>query len=74
MSYDYIGSIRDRLTSGEVSPRKQLVNRTLAGKFGKSVIPVRMANPRLTNEGLVDRIHAAGAYVRNEDRQDLNNL
>jgi DNA-binding GntR family transcriptional regulator len=71
ISYEYI---RERLSSGEFPPGKQLVNRTLAAEIGVSVIPVREAINRLSSEGLVEHIPGAGAYVRRVNRQDLNNL
>lgn len=70
-SYDYI---RSKVSSGDFGPGKRLVNRTLAGEIGVSVIPVREAINRLASEGLVERVPGAGAFVRKPTRQDLDNL
>lgn len=70
-SYDYI---RQKVSSGDLAPGKRLVNRTLAGEIGVSVIPVREAIHRLASEGLVEHVPGAGAFVRKPDRQDLDNL
>ncbi|EMI18891.1 protein containing GntR [Rhodopirellula maiorica SM1] len=70
-SYQYI---RGRLQSGDFAPGKRLVNRTLASEIGVSVIPVREAINRLTSEGLVEHVPNAGAYVRQPNRDDLDNL
>ena len=70
-SYQYI---RDRLQRGDFAPGKRLVNRTLACEIGVSVIPVREAINRLTSEGLVEHVPNAGAYVRQPNREDLDNL
>ena len=70
-SYDYI---RQRVASGDLAPGKRLVNRTLAGEIGVSVIPVREAIHRLASEGLVEHVPGAGAFVRKPNRQDLDNL
>jgi DNA-binding GntR family transcriptional regulator len=70
-SYHYL---KNKLAAGELSSGDQLVNRSLAAEIGVSVVPVREAITRLANEGLVDRIPGAGAFVRKTDRQDLDNL
>ncbi|MCP4785275.1 MAG: GntR family transcriptional regulator [Fuerstiella sp.] len=70
-SYDYI---RQKLSVGDLPPGKRLVNRTLAGEIGVSVIPVREAIHRLASEGLVDHVPGSGAFVRKTDPHDLNNL
>lgn len=70
-SYDYI---REKLACGELEPGMRLVNRALASEIGVSVIPVREAIHRLASEGLVDHVPGSGAFVRNPNRQDLDNL
>ena len=70
-SYDYI---REKLTSGDLSPGQRLVNRTLAEQIGVSVIPVREAIHRLASEGFVNHVPGAGAFVRKPDRQELDNM
>lgn len=70
-SYDYI---RSKVSSGDFGPGKRLVNRTLAGEIGVSVIPVREAINRLASEGLIEHVPGAGAFVRKPTRQDLDNL
>lgn len=66
--------IREKLSLGELPPGKRLVNRVLAQEIGVSVIPVREAIHRLASEGLVDHVPGSGAFVRNSDPQDLDNL
>ena len=70
-SYRYI---RRKLSRGEWELGARLVNRSLASEIGVSVIPVREAIHRLASEGLVEHIPGAGAFVRNPDRQELDNL
>ncbi len=67
-------SIRRMLSEGELAPGQRLVNRVLAKQIGVSVIPVREAIHRLASEGLVDHIPGSGAFVRNIDPQELDNL
>jgi len=66
--------IHRKLSRGELAPGAQLVNRTLAGEIGVSVIPVREAIHRLASEGLVQHIPGAGAFVRELSLQDLDEL
>lgn len=66
--------IREKLSDGGFAPGKQLVNRVLADEIGVSVIPVREAIHRLASEGLIDHVPGAGAFVREPDREQLNNL
>jgi DNA-binding GntR family transcriptional regulator len=70
-SYRYI---RQQLACGELLPGTRLVNRTLAAEIGVSVIPVREALHRLASEGLVDQVPGAGAFVRQVDPQELDDL
>jgi len=70
-SYRYI---RRKLSRGELELGARLVNRSLASEIGVSVIPVREALHRLASEGLVEHIPGAGAFVRNPDRQELDDL
>ncbi|TWT65322.1 GntR family transcriptional regulator [Allorhodopirellula solitaria] len=71
VSYEFI---RAKLANGDYSPGRRLVNRALAEQIGVSVIPVREAISRLVSEGLVEHVRGAGAYVRQVNRQELNNL
>jgi len=66
--------IRSKLTRGELPPRQQLVTRTLAKEIGVSSVPVREAIYRLASEGLVEHVPGAGAFVREQDRRDLEEL
>ena len=66
--------IRGRIMEGNLSPGQRLVNRTLAGEIGISVIPVREAIHRLATEGLVDHVPGSGAFVRQVNRQELDHL
>lgn len=70
-SYDYI---RRKLSSGVLAPGTRLVNRTLAGEIGVSVIPVREAIHRLASEGLIEHVPGSGAFVRKTSSQDLDDL
>lgn len=66
--------IRGKLADDGLAPGKQLVNRVLADEIGVSVIPVREAIHRLASEGLVEHVPGTGAFVREADREQLNNL
>ncbi len=66
--------IRQELQEGNLTPGTQLVNRKLAERIGVSVIPVREAIHRLVSEGLVEHVPGAGAFVRNPNREDLEEL
>lgn len=66
--------LRNQLTSGGLQPGERLVNRTLADQIGVSVIPVREAIGRLASEGLVEQIPGSGAFVRQADPGELDNL
>ena len=66
--------IQRKLADGDLSPGTRLVNRTLAGEIGVSVIPVREAIHRLATEGLVEYVPGSGAFVRTTSPQDLDNL
>lgn len=55
-------------------PGLRLVTRTLADEMGVSLAPVREALHRLATEGLVEHVPGAGAFVRERDRQDLEEL
>jgi len=70
-SYAYI---RKQLFSGVFQPGSRLVNRTLAGEIGVSVIPVREALNRLASEGLVDQIAGEGVFVRVVDCDELDQM
>lgn len=66
--------IRHRISSGSLEPGMRLVNRTLAEEIGVSVIPVREALNRLASEGLVEQVPGAGVFVRNVDRNELDEM
>lgn len=66
--------IKQEMQDGTLVPGVQLVNRKLAVKIGVSVIPVREAIHRLVSEGLVEHVPGAGAFVRNPNREDLEEL
>jgi DNA-binding GntR family transcriptional regulator len=66
--------IRDMLVRGDLAPGQRLVTRTLAANIGVSLAPVREALNRLSSEGLVEHVPGAGAFVRNADRQDLEEI
>ncbi|HBL48130.1 GntR family transcriptional regulator [Gimesia sp.] len=66
--------IRQEMQEGSLVPGSQLVNRKLAAEIGVSVIPVREAIHRLVTEGLVEHVPGAGAFVRNPNREDLEEL
>ncbi|WP_417378742.1 GntR family transcriptional regulator [Gimesia sp.] len=66
--------IRQEMQDGSLVPGSQLVNRKLAAEIGVSVIPVREAIHRLVSEGLVEHVPGAGAFVRNPNREDLEEL
>jgi len=66
--------VRVMLTRGDLAPGQRLVTRTLAEDIGVSLAPVREALHRLATEGLVEHVPGAGAFVRNPDRQDLEEL
>jgi DNA-binding GntR family transcriptional regulator len=66
--------LRQELQEGKLTPGTQLVNRKLAERIGVSVIPVREAIGRLVSEGLVEHVPGAGAFVRNPNREDLEEL
>lgn len=66
--------LRQELQEGKLAPGTQLVNRKLAERIGVSVIPVREAIGRLVSEGLVEHVPGAGAFVRNPNREDLEEL
>ena len=66
--------IRGKLSNGTFVPGEQLVNRALATEIGVSVIPVREAINRLATEGLVEHVPGSGAFVRQADGQQLNDL
>jgi DNA-binding GntR family transcriptional regulator len=67
-------NLRDKLTHGELPPGTRLVNRTLAEEFGVSVVPLREAINRLSSEGLIAQVPGAGAFVRQPDQQELDEL
>ncbi|QDT89612.1 GntR family transcriptional regulator [Gimesia algae] len=66
--------LKQELQEGKLLPGTQLVNRKLAAEIGVSVIPVREAIHRLVSEGLVEHVPGAGAFVRNPNREDLEEL
>lgn len=66
--------LRDKLCRGELPPGHQLVNRKLGQELGVSTVTLREAIRRLTNEGLVEHIPNAGAYVRELNRKDMIDL
>lgn len=66
--------IREQIFAGDLTPGQQLVTRTLAQDIGVSLAPVREALYRLSSEGLVDHRPGAGTFVRQPDRQDLEEL
>ncbi|MEM7144071.1 MAG: GntR family transcriptional regulator [Verrucomicrobiota bacterium] len=66
--------IRTMLVRGDLAPGERLVTRSLASKIGVSLAPVREALNRLASEGLVEHVPGAGAFVRNADRQDLEEI
>lgn len=66
--------IKREMQQGSLVPGSQLVNRKLAAEIGVSVIPVREAIHRLVSEGLVEHVPGAGAFVRNPNREDLEEL
>lgn len=70
-SYQYV---RELLMRGEVAPGERLVTRNLADDIGVSLAPVREALNRLATEGLIEHIPGAGAFVRQADRQELEEL
>ena len=70
-AYDHI---RKKLSNGELSAGKRLVNRTLATEIGVSAIPVREALHRLSTEGLVEHVPGSGTFVREVAPQELDHL
>jgi DNA-binding GntR family transcriptional regulator len=66
--------IRQRLRDGSLKPGMRLVNRSVAAELGISTIPVREAISRLVSEGLLAAAPGAGAYVRQADAEELNEL
>ena len=66
--------IRSSLTSGKLAPGERLLTRSLAEEIGVSLAPVREALHRLATEGLIEHIPGAGAFVRQRDRQELEEL
>ena len=59
---------------GELAPGERLVTRTLADSMGVSLAPIREALNRLATEGLIAHIPGAGAFVKEADRQELEEL
>ncbi len=66
--------VRDLLVRGELAPGQRLVTRSVADEIGVSLAPVREALNRLASEGLVEHVPGAGAFVKDADRQDLEEL
>jgi DNA-binding GntR family transcriptional regulator len=67
-------TLRSKITCGELPPGTHLVNRSLAKELGVSFTPVREAINRLASEGLVEYVRGGGAYVRELDRMELEQL
>lgn len=70
-AYEYI---RGALLRGELKPGNRLVTRTLAAEIGVSLGPVREALHRLSSEGLVKHVPGGGAFVRQFDVRELEEL
>ena len=70
-SYQYI---KQQMEQNVLEPGTRLVNRKLAAELGVSAIPVREAICRLASEGLVEHIQGSGAFVREINREDLDEL
>jgi len=66
--------LRERLTSGALSPGTRLVNRTIAAELGTSTIPVREAIGRLVSDGLLELSPHAGAFVRAPEPNELGEI
>lgn len=66
--------IRQRLVEGKLAAGQRLVTRNLAEEIGVSLAPIREALHRLATEGLVIHQPGAGAFVRQPNRQDLEEL
>jgi GntR family transcriptional regulator len=58
-------SIRRRIRSGKLRPGEQLESeRQISGNFGVSLMTVRQALQGLEEEGLIERKHGSGTFVR----------
>ena len=66
--------IRNCLTAGEFTPGQRLSPDALASRFGTSLSPIREALHQLVSEGLAERIHNQGTFVRQFTRQQLSEL
>jgi GntR family transcriptional regulator, arabinose operon transcriptional repressor len=61
-----IGYLRNEITNGNLAPGARLPSEAqLTEMFGISRGPVRQALGVLVNEGIIERIHGSGSYVRN---------
>jgi DNA-binding GntR family transcriptional regulator len=66
--------IRDKLLTGVVKPGSRLSDDLLAREMGISRSPVREAISQLASEGLVEHRPRSGAYVKQPDRRELEEL
>ena len=67
-------ALHRKLVSGDLQPGMRLVNRTLAKDLQLSVTPVREAINRMASEGIVEFVQHAGAYIRQIDRREMEQL
>lgn len=66
--------MRDDLTAGQFAPREQLVESTLAERYGASRTPVRSAITRLVSDRLVEARPHAVAIVRDITARDVRQI
>lgn len=77
ISEQIVQELRNAIQNGELKPGERLVERTLAGRFGVSHIPIREALGRLADEGLVERNPRRGARVAalsDKELQEISSL
>lgn len=66
--------IRDKLLSGAVKPGSRLSDDLLARELGISRSPVREALGQLASEGLIEQRPRSGAFVKQLDRREVQEL
>lgn len=66
--------IREKLLSGAVKPGSRLSDDLLARELGISRSPVREALGQLASEGLIEQRPRAGAFVKQLDRREVEEL
>jgi len=74
MKYSIYKEIKEKITSGEISPGTVLLERDISNKFGLSRTPIREILWYLKSDGLVKKDSSGGYVVRKISIDDIINI